>query len=359
MTRRDGQGRLWAWVCAAGLLSACGSSDDAQAVAGDAGSDATGTGGTRGTGGVAGSGGGGAAGMGGSGGAGTGGAAAAGGAGGSAGSGGTGGSGGGAGALGSDAGAEASADASTDAPAGDAAAADGAVDASLEGGGLVDAAADGASGDGAAADALLDGASIDGAVSFPFQVSLGVAATSNLYGAGQDSLPPSSGSGAGTFPQVVNLPPEAGRFLRIVSATGTIQYSPSLPEGGPDGIDSSSTSWPALGGLAGPSEVSRGRFLAGVFLTDSDPVDPAPSGLSLGDGNFSTLAPEIAQIFFIGDGRAAGDAGADAGVVQTIEVPAGATRLFLGFLDRNSPTADPGWYGDNLGQIDVTLRIDR
>ena len=73
-------------------------------------------------------------------------------------------------------------------------------------------------------------------------------------------------------------------------------------------------------------------------------LDFSSTGNVPGGVNYTSLAPELQQVFFIGDGLTSG------GVSQTITVPAGATRLFLATMDGF------GWY-NNTGsfQVQVTL----
>ncbi len=76
---------------------------------------------------------------------------------------------------------------------------------------------------------------------------------------------------------------------------------------------------------------STDQFSDGVFLWACPPnTTPAPAGLNFGSEasrNFTTLSPQLKQVFFIGDGRTASN------VVQQFVAPVGATRLFLGTMD--------------------------
>ncbi|HEX7653335.1 MAG TPA: hypothetical protein VF607_07505, partial [Verrucomicrobiae bacterium] len=92
-------------------------------------------------------------------------------------------------------------------------------------------------------------------------------------------------------------------------------------------------------------------FLAGVFLTDAEPTDPPPPALSFAQigVNFTTFAPQIGQVFFIGDGLN------EAGATQQFLVPSGATRLFLGLADARYYDSGPGYYHDNSGAFNVTI----
>ena len=119
-----------------------------------------------------------------------------------------------------------------------------------------------------------------------------------------------------------------------------------------------------VGGATGPgpegaSNVSRGEelgiagyslplnSLVGVFLGADIPADPAtpPAGLDFStpeSRNQTVIAPEVEQVFFIGNGRT------DDGTPQDVIVPAGATRLYLGTSDGF------GWY-NNTGAFEVTV----
>lgn len=87
--------------------------------------------------------------------------------------------------------------------------------------------------------------------------------------------------------------------------------------------------------------------LLGVFLGAGQPdASAAPAGLDFSAGvlgtQFTTLAPALKQVFYIGDGQT------DGGVVQQFMVPEGATRLFLATHDGY------GWY-NNSGVISVSV----
>lgn len=87
--------------------------------------------------------------------------------------------------------------------------------------------------------------------------------------------------------------------------------------------------------------------LVGVFLNDGVPADPPPAELAYPEGrSFEILAPQLHQIFYIGDGLTGEKTGG--GDRQQFVVPAGATRLFLGTSDAF------GWF-NNTGQFDVAI----
>ena len=64
------------------------------------------------------------------------------------------------------------------------------------------------------------------------------------------------------------------------------------------------------------------------------------------NGEFTQFSPGLRQLFFIGNGRIT------AGTVQRFIVPAGATRLFLGFAEACSTTR-LGCFNDNGGAYQV------
>ena len=87
--------------------------------------------------------------------------------------------------------------------------------------------------------------------------------------------------------------------------------------------------------------------LIGVFLGPGQPnLTPAPSAVldfsTAALRNFATLAPQLKQPFFIGNGLMN-----DLSTVQTFQSPVGATRLFLGTMDGF------GWY-NNVGSLRVS-----
>jgi hypothetical protein len=154
------------------------------------------------------------------------------------------------------------------------------------------------------------------------------------------------------LPTLIALDTAADRTVQFTAVSGEIDYGPCCPPNGADGIEGSGiVAAPLWDGLAGTDFSTRTRFLAGVFLDDTEPEDPPPARIAFSDGSFPELSPGLRQIFFVGDGLT----GTGTGELQTFHVPDGATRLFLGFQDRYSTSPNvPGWYGDNSGSISVT-----
>ncbi len=88
--------------------------------------------------------------------------------------------------------------------------------------------------------------------------------------------------------------------------------------------------------------------LIGVFLGPNGPiVGNEPDSLDFMSNSssreFLNLKPKLSQPFFIGDGQTT------AGEQQTFEIPAGATRLYLGVMDSYE-------WGNNIGGMDVAIR---
>jgi len=88
----------------------------------------------------------------------------------------------------------------------------------------------------------------------------------------------------------------------------------------------------------------------GVFLDGNAPnTTAAPAALDYATDtqrDYTNVAPRLKQTFFIGDGKR------DNGEGQTVTIPTGATRLFLGMMDAwqwndNTGTFTTNLYGDN------------
>jgi hypothetical protein len=168
----------------------------------------------------------------------------------------------------------------------------------------------------------------------------------NIYGAGHSAPPAPGGGSGGILPAEVPVPSGVSRVMQLISASGTIDRGGAQGPVAPDG-DSGGTPFtdPSCCGLAGLT--SRGSALVGVFLDDTEPADPPPNGLNVGDASFAELSPALRQIFWLGDGLT----GIGSGARQIFHVPAAATRLFLGIADCPVTAACtlPGSYQDNTG----------
>ena len=182
----------------------------------------------------------------------------------------------------------------------------------------------------------------------------------NVFGAGL-STPPSffeyNGQPSGLLPSLLTLPSGTGRLFQVSSVTGEVLCcGTAVVPAGADGSNYA-VDVDGFGGVSG-IVVNRFLFLGGVFLGDAPLDTPAPSPLDFRSGmgvNFLSLAPQIGQLFFIGDGRQGIDE--PGGALQTFIVPDGATRLFLGFADRGSESAEPSFYNDNGGSLTATFEV--
>ena len=139
----------------------------------------------------------------------------------------------------------------------------------------------------------------------------------------------------------------AGNTLTF-SASGEVSYSGAASgRNNPDGI-------PYLGvprgfgdGISSPTNLNRVNALVGLFLGDGSPTaTTAPLPIDYAGGlSFPSTLPQLGQIFYIGNGLSgdtnAGDFG---GTAQSVTVPTGATRLYLGTTDGD------GWY-NNTGSF--------
>jgi len=176
--------------------------------------------------------------------------------------------------------------------------------------------------------------------------------------AANQSLP----DGSGLAPAEFDLPTNAS-VLTINGVTGTITLNSGGGYNDPDGVvvtggyglsipNASFAS--AYGGISGLKQPGAGA-LVGVFETSSAPVAPPPATLdftTIGN-NFTSFAPQLNQLFYIGDGLT----GDGSGAVQQFIVPAGATRLYLGISDAPGFDGAPGAYNDNSGNYTVSFQI--
>lgn len=115
------------------------------------------------------------------------------------------------------------------------------------------------------------------------------------------------------------------------------------------------SSYGADGGgcVGGNTRIKRSLFITGLFLAERPGTRPAAldfSEAALGMA-FTELRPLLGQSFFIGDGLT----GTGSGAQQRFVIPAGATKLYLGFADAQAFQGDPGAYDDNTGSVAMRL----
>ena len=177
-----------------------------------------------------------------------------------------------------------------------------------------------------------------------------VPSSANISSSGLLSPVGPGGGGAGTLPVLHLIAP--GQTTFSFSATGEIsQYFDGFFHSS-DGLQGYPMNVDSYEGISG-FKADVNTPLVGVFLSGNSPVAPAPATLdftSAGLGlNFSTLSPQLGQVFFIGDGKTSGN------LDQLFNAPAGATRLFLGFADAPFSVGAPGAFDDNRGSLAVTI----
>jgi hypothetical protein len=180
-------------------------------------------------------------------------------------------------------------------------------------------------------------------------VIFNVSGQANPWGAGHAGLPPGAD---GVLPPMVRFQPGSNQVLIFNSISGLVDVNyDGYGYQGPDGITNSPTYAyiNAIEGISGFVDYSRIATLVGVFLDDSEPTNPAPSSLDFSDAaighGFASLAPQLRQVFFIGDGLT----GTGSGNNQIFVVPPTATRLCLGLLDI--------LYNDNSGSFVASFTI--
>ncbi|MFM6346029.1 MAG: hypothetical protein ACKPFK_12900, partial [Dolichospermum sp.] len=142
----------------------------------------------------------------------------------------------------------------------------------------------------------------------------------------------------------------AGSVLSF-TVTGSVNNDPFDSGLTPDGgtfVSHSLTEENGIGQITAPINSLVAIFLdnnqPNLTSTNNNSLDFSDFGNVANGINYTTLLPELKQVFFIGDGLN------DQGVRQSIIVPNGATRLFLGTMDGY------GWY-NNFGSFDVSVNL--
>lgn len=192
--------------------------------------------------------------------------------------------------------------------------------------------------------------------------TLSVSAHMDIYQSGGYS----DGSG-GSPPAVYIFPAAPGQALTFSSVTGSWTCNYGVAEYGPDGTTTGScfsvpNTFSPPGPFSGYDTTHFTGALVGMFLEDSLPASAPPTlRFYVGDSsqggirtNFTTLGPQVGQVFFIGDGKT----GTGTGAIQVFSIPATATHLYLGFID-SCNNATPGCYYDNEGSMTATFAISQ
>ncbi len=170
-------------------------------------------------------------------------------------------------------------------------------------------------------------------------------AMDNIFGAGLTTPPDPGGNGGGVLPFQAAVP-TGTVTVTFTDVTGKTSFAQGT-HGGPDGYSGIATNISAYGGISGLMDTKRYFYLVGVFLDGGQPTIPPPTLDFTKDHSFQSLAPELGQVFFVGDGlthRGKGE-------VQDFTVPSGTTTLYLGFADAPDGSGPPGAYQDNKGSV--------
>ncbi len=150
----------------------------------------------------------------------------------------------------------------------------------------------------------------------------------------------------------INSPPffsvTGGVPIRFAAAGGTTTWNPtSSSDSGTAGTEGDTAFIANQAPVNGINTTYAPlNAMMGIFLDDNPPNTTAmapPLDFSTdAERNFTTLSPQLKQVFYIGNGLT------DAGNLQTFVAPPGATRLFIGTMDME------GWWWDNGGALTYT-----
>ena len=158
-----------------------------------------------------------------------------------------------------------------------------------------------------------------------------------------------------TLPPIISV--SDGDVVKVADpAVGGISFFNGFgaPFYGPEGNPGVSNLSP-FAGISG--YIGTQGALVGVFLTDAIPNGTPPPSLNFSAGgigtDFTSIVPDIGQIFFIGDGMTSG------GEFQEFIAPTGATRLAFGIPDGFSFVGVPGAYDDNDGAYRIRVGVNQ
>jgi len=150
-------------------------------------------------------------------------------------------------------------------------------------------------------------------------------------------------------PVLANGSISAGTTVEFRNVTGTVTHGPNdgcCDTTGPEGGFITGHDIGAQNGIS--NVIAPVNALIGVFLGPAAPNGtPAPATLDFStpaSRDYTTLSPQLKQVFFIGNGLTSG------GVVQQVVAPPGATRLFLGTMDGYDSN-------NNLGSFSLTVCV--
>ncbi|WP_207802729.1 calcium-binding protein [Roseicella frigidaeris] len=198
----------------------------------------------------------------------------------------------------------------------------------------------------------LDVSPLDAGTPTPTTSAVTVTATAAIYNHDGDV----SGEGAGA-PVSIDLGTGTGRVVTVTNVGGGVAFGPDKVYNDADGFDFPlGTSLDPTAGLSGLT-VPKSGMLVGVFLDGNEQAAghaiPATLDFATLGTDFTTLAPGVDQVFYIGDGLT----GTRDGTVQQFHVPDGATTLLLGIADGTAFHGHPEAYADNSGAFTAQVTV--
>lgn len=181
--------------------------------------------------------------------------------------------------------------------------------------------------------------------------SLAMDTRSNLYLAGGNAYEFTPVGGVGLAPTAISLNAGTGRVLSLSAFGSAFFCGPSLcGTTTPDGPAIGSTNINGMGRIGGISAQTSG-FLAAVFLGPSLP-DSLPTHNVVSSIDDLSYAPELGQVFFVGDGYTSGS------LLQQFLVPDGATEMYFGIADGFTFSGNPDFYDDNIGTYNIEYAVN-
>jgi Flp pilus assembly protein TadG len=155
-----------------------------------------------------------------------------------------------------------------------------------------------------------------------------------------------------------------GDIIQLTNVTGYATKGPGDDQGQANGVDYTSGGTIGMDDDVQSNGVSEhgmsditvpGDSMIGVFLTSSAPdsgTPPNPLDFSTQtERDYTSLQPLVEQPFYAGTGTTSSGAGS---VQQNINVPSGATRMFLGTMDGHEWSNNSGGYTVTVTDYQIT-----
>ena len=156
-------------------------------------------------------------------------------------------------------------------------------------------------------------------------------------------------------PVQVSITPIAGATITVTSAAGTAAQAPNAPYVTADGGGTlysddaaNNVSEHGIADVTMPTVALLGVFLDNNLPDNSSAPTPLDFSTQLAR-DYTSLSPQLKQPFYLGNGQTSG------GTQQSIRVPLGATRFFLGVMDGHEWSNNQAGYTVTINQ--TYLRI--